>query len=96
MDVAQAPEVDDWYHKRPPLTGILLAENVRPAYRHRGDESPLLMQSAEDQVAGKGWRYATKEEAAEYAKKFISARPYHAPLEESIIEDRVGRRTAIV
>ena len=75
MAVAQTPEVEEWYRKRPPLPGNVLAETMRPAYKHRGDDSPLMVRSVEDQLAGKGWRYATKEEAAAYAQVFLPAKP---------------------
>lgn len=75
MSVAQAPETEDWYRRRPPLPGHVLAENVRPAYKHRGGDSPLMVRTVEDLLAGKGWRYATKEEAAAYAATFRSKKP---------------------
>ena len=75
MTVAQTPDVEEWYRKRPPLPGNVLAETMRPAYKHRGDDSPLMVRSVEDQLEGKGWRYATKEEAAAYAQTFRSTKP---------------------
>ena len=73
LTVAQAPDVEGWYHRRPPLPGSVLAETMRPAYKHRGGDSPLMVRSVEDQFEGKGWRYATKEEAAAYAQTFLPA-----------------------
>ena len=75
MAVAQTPDVEEWCRRNPPLPGNFLAANMRPAYKHRGDDSPLMVRSVKDQIAGKGWRYATKEEAAAYAQAFREARP---------------------
>ena len=70
--VAQAPEVENWYYKRPPLSGIILAENVQPAYRHQGEDSPLLLRSVEDQMDDLGWRYANREETEAFLQTFQS------------------------
>ena len=75
MAVAQTPDVEEWYRKRPPLPGNVLAETMRPAYKYRDGDSPLMVRTVEDLLAGKGWRYATKEEATAYAQTFRKARP---------------------
>lgn len=41
---------------------------IRPVYKHTGENEPLKVKSAEDQVKRKGWRYATKEEVQEYLR----------------------------
>jgi len=72
MAVAQAPEVDNWHYKRPQLPHNILAENVRPAYRHVGGESPLMVWSVDSQLSHQGWRYATREETEAYLRVFQS------------------------
>ena len=41
-------------------------EMIRPVYKHKGENEPLRVKSAEDQVKGRGWRYAKREEVQEY------------------------------
>ena len=41
-------------------------EMIRPAYKHKRENEPLKVRSAEDQVRRKGWRYATRAETQEY------------------------------
>jgi len=43
-------------------------EMIRPVYRHKGENDPLRVKSAEDQVNRRGWRYATREEVQEYLR----------------------------
>lgn len=64
--IAQTPDIEDWYVRPLSLPSATPAEAVRPAYLYTGNDAPLRVRSAEDQLAGKGFRYAGKEEAQEY------------------------------
>jgi len=66
LAIAQMPEIEDWYYKRPPMAGYVQPEMMRPVYLHKGDQSPLKVKSAQEQIEGKKWRYATKVETGEY------------------------------
>lgn len=45
-------------------------EMIRPVYKHKGENEPLKVRSAEDQVKRRGWRYATKDEVHGYLRTF--------------------------
>lgn len=66
--IAQTPDIEDWYVRPSSLPSATSAEMVRPAYLYTGDDAPLSVRSVEDQVAGKGFRYAGKAEAQEYRR----------------------------
>ncbi len=70
LEIAQLPEVEGWYYKRPPILVPAQIEKMRPVYKHKGETSPLMVKSVEDQVAGKRFQYATKGEAEEYVRVF--------------------------
>jgi hypothetical protein len=70
LTVAQLPDVEDWYVKRPPLSGYSQAETMRPVYQYRGENAPLMVKSVEEQVEGKRFRYATKTEMEDYQRTF--------------------------
>jgi hypothetical protein len=72
ITVAQMPEVEDWYLKRPPLPGNTQPEMMRPVYKYTGENSPLMIRSVEDQVEDRRFRYATKTETEEYIRTFRS------------------------
>ena len=44
-------------------------EMIRPVYKHKGENEPLKVKSADD-VMRRRWRYATSEEVQEYIKTF--------------------------
>ena len=70
LAIAQTPEIEDWYYKRPPLAGYVQPERIRPVYLYKGEQSPLKVKSVQEQMERKKWRYATKEETAEYIRTF--------------------------
>ena len=70
LAVAQTPEVDDWFTKRPPVAGYVQSGTMKPVYLYKGEQSPLKVKSVEDQLEGRRWRYATREEAQEYIRIF--------------------------
>ena len=43
---------------------------IKPVYRHKGENDPLRVKSAEDQVKKRRWRYANREEMQYYMKTF--------------------------
>lgn len=45
-------------------------EMIRPAYRHKGENTSLMVRSTEDQVMRRRWRYATKEETQYYLRVY--------------------------
>lgn len=73
LAIAQTPEIEDWYYKRPPMTGYVQPEIMRPVYLYKGEQSPLKVKSVQEQIDGKKWRYATKVETMEYIKTFRSS-----------------------
>jgi hypothetical protein len=48
---------------------------IRPVYKHKGENEPLKIKSAEAQVKRKGWIYANKEETQYYMKIFVRYLP---------------------
>ncbi len=78
VTIAQTPDIDDWYVRPPSLPSPTPAETVRPAYLYTGDDAPLRVRSAEDQVAGQGFRFAGQAETQEYSR---THRPRTAPEE---------------
>jgi hypothetical protein len=46
------------------------SEMIRPVYKHKGENEPLKVKSAEDQVNQRRWRYATRDETQYYLKTF--------------------------
>ena len=70
LEVAQMPEIEDWYFKRPPLPSYSQPEMMRPVYKHKGENAPLMVKSVEDQVEDRRFRYATKTETDEYIRTF--------------------------
>lgn len=87
LAVAQTPEVDDWFTKRPPIAGYLQPSRLKPVYLHKGEQSPLKVKSVEDQLEGRRWRYATRAEVQEYIRTFrrspADGRQHHINLDES-------------
>jgi len=83
LAIAQTPEIEEWYHKRPPLAGYVPPEMMRPVYMHKGEQSPLTVKSVQEQIEGKKWRYATKEETAEYIR---ALRPSPGRMTEKSVE----------
>lgn len=73
LAIAQTPEIEEWYYKRPPLAGYVQPEMMRPVYLHEGAQSPLRVKSVQEQIEGEKWRYATKAEMIEYIKAFRPA-----------------------
>ena len=43
---------------------------IRPVYKRKGENEPLKVKSAEDQVKKRGWKYAKREETLYYLKTF--------------------------
>jgi hypothetical protein len=43
---------------------------IRPVYKRKGENDPLKVKSAEDQVKKRGWKYANREETLYYLKTF--------------------------
>ncbi|MEM7133211.1 MAG: hypothetical protein AAF702_43325 [Chloroflexota bacterium] len=73
--VAAIVQIEDTphYHRRPPnMLSVLSREHVRPAYLHRGKDSPLRIKTALAQIEGMDWRDVTKEEVEEYIATFRS------------------------
>lgn len=70
LEIAMLPEIEDWYYKRPPILMPAQSDRIRPVYKHKGDNSPLMVKSAKDQIAGKGFRFANREETLEYIQVF--------------------------
>jgi hypothetical protein len=66
--IAQTPEIDDWYVRPPSISSATPAEAVRPAYLYPSDDAPLRVRSVDDQLRGKGFRYAGKAEAQAYRR----------------------------
>ncbi len=68
--IAQMPEIEDWYVKRPPLVSYNQPERMRPVYQYAGEKAPLMVKSVEEQMEGQRFRYATQAEAADYVRTF--------------------------
>ena len=56
--------------QRIPRLPVAMYKAIRPVYRHCGDNSPLMICSPTDQLAGRAFRYANKEDAASYRQTF--------------------------
>lgn len=72
LAIAQMPEIEEWYYKRPPTPLDNLPEMMRPVYKYKDENSALMVKSVEEQLEDKRFHYATKEEAAEYICTFRS------------------------
>ncbi len=70
LEVAQLPDIEDWFYKRPPTPLFSDPSTMRPVYKYTGDDKPLLVKSVADQVADQRFRFATQAEAAHYVTVF--------------------------
>jgi hypothetical protein len=70
LELAQFPDVEGWYDKRPPTPSFTELSMLRPVYKYTGEHAPLLVKSPTEQLAGGRFRYANQEEAAAYRHTF--------------------------
>ncbi len=67
--IANMPDLENWYAKRPKVLRVLNSTNIKPVYKHNGPESPLMILTPDEQLEGKRFRFATEEEAKEFASQ---------------------------
>lgn len=70
LELAAFPEVEGWYAKRPPTPSSAELSTMRTVYKYTGEHAPLMVKAAEEQLAGKSFRYATQQETAAYRQTF--------------------------
>jgi hypothetical protein len=76
LAVAQTPEIEDWYAKRPPIPGYVVSAMMKPVFMHKGEKSPLRVKSVEDQLERRRWRYATRAEVQQYISIFRQSKSW--------------------
>lgn len=74
VDVAtwENPERES-YFRCPPNNAKEYGDNVRPAYLHKGPESPLKVRPPDQQREDDRWRYAERADVDAYRQTFIDA-----------------------
>lgn len=70
LEIADLPEVEEWFWKRPPDPSPYQLATIKPVYKYTGEQGPLMVKSAKEQVEGAKFRYATKAETTAYMEKF--------------------------
>jgi hypothetical protein len=79
LTIAQSPEMPDWDHHPLPHPACYSPETMRPVYRYQGENAALMVKTVEEQIQGKRFRYATREEAEAYRQTFRSPLRPSAP-----------------